>query len=104
MGINISPTSMALTIPNKPRVKSSSSTSFLTGDSSSRCHANVKTTYNIKIFTLSNPTNPERHKIRVVKSFVTKAPLLPNIVKEIRPPSVSVMFGKKANRRIKKKK
>jgi hypothetical protein len=89
MGINISPTKMALAIPNSPREKSNSSTSFRIGESSSRCHTKVKVIYNIKMFAESKPNKPDPTKIKVVNSLATNAPRLPNIAKEIRPPSVS---------------
>ena len=89
MGINISPTKIVLAIPNSPRETSNSSTSFRTGESSSRCHTKVKTRYSIKMFTESKPNKPDPAKIKVVNNLATKAPRLPNIAKAIRPPSVS---------------
>ena len=100
MGINTKPTRIAEMIPKSPREKSSSSTSFRIGESSSRCHTRTKTAYASKIFILSKPTNPDRTRMRVVNSFVTNAPRRPNIVKDIRPPSVSRRLGLRKQIRI----
>jgi hypothetical protein len=89
-GAKANPTSKAAPNASADLPKSTSSTSFLAGPSSSFCHIKLNKVYTNRMFESSAPKTPARHNIIAVNPLTMKANLLPKIATLIRPPSVSV--------------
>lgn len=89
MGSNAKAQTMAVRIPNAPLTKSSSSTSFLAGASSSDWQEMANSAYVSNTPEVSNPKSPAPQSNTVVNVLTIYVPRLPNIANAIRPPSVS---------------
>jgi hypothetical protein len=90
-GKSVSATTIAAAVAKQPRVKQSSSTSFLVGVSTSLCQSRQNKTYSSRTLALSNPTIPAIHMSKPVDALTMYAPRRPNMETDILPPSVSVI-------------
>ncbi len=82
-------TSKAIAIPHAPLATSISATSFRAGVSSSLCQIIANNKYVNWICELSSPTSPDKQMSNAANDLITNAPRLPNMLRAMRPPSVS---------------